>query len=217
MQYFGGIMKTIEIDLDTLKKLKNLKIRPDESLSSVVGRLAVYGYDWQPLTEEFKKELEESQYSEGVEIENIEEFCDSLCDDEEEGEDEDEIEMYVRYPHEFRDEVDKLMAQKPIDLPAGMSLTEYLKSLPEADDKLIIELNESTVELLEGLSMLDESLDSTVQRIAGYGIIGEEIMTYGSIIEIQRLLREGKSVGHFKTVEEFNEHLKYLPKERIVV
>jgi hypothetical protein len=124
--------------------------------------------------------------------------------------------MYVRYPHEFRDEVDKLMAQKPIDLPAGMSLTEYLKSLPEVDDKLIIELNESTVELLEGLS-LDESLDSTVKRIAGIGIIGEEIMTYGSIIEIQRLLREGKSVGHFKTVEEFNEHLKYLPKERIVV
>ena len=108
------------------------------------------------------------------------------------------------------------MAQKPIDLPAGMSLTEYLKSLPEADDKLIIELNESTVELLEGLS-LDESLDSTVQKIAGIGIIGEEIMTYGSIIEIQRLLREGKSVGSFKTVEEFNEHLKYLPKERIVV
>jgi len=124
--------------------------------------------------------------------------------------------MYVRYPHEFRDEVDKLMAQKPIDLPAGMSLTEYLKSLPDADDKLIIELNESTVELLEGLS-LDESLDSTVQRIAGYGIGREEILTYGSIIEIQRLLREGKSVGSFKTVEEFNEHLKYLPKERIVV
>ena len=89
--------------------------------------------------------------------------------------------------------------------------------MPEADDKLIIELNESTVELLEGLSILDESLDSTVQRIAGIGIIGEEIMTYGSIIEIQRLLREGKSVGHFKTVEEFNEHLKYLLKERIVV
>ena len=211
-------MKTMEIDLDTLKKLKNLKIRPDESLSSVVGRLAVYGYDWEPLTEEFKKELEESQYSEGIEIENIEEFFDSLCDDvEEDGEDEDKIEMYVRYPHEFIDEVDKLMAQKPIDLPAGMSLTEYLKSLPEVDDKLIIELNESAVELLERLSILDESLDSTVQRIAGIGIIGEEIMTYGSIREIHRLLREGKSVGPFKTVEEFNEHLKYLPKEKILV
>lgn len=196
-------MKTIEIDSDTLKKLKKIKIRPDESLSSVVGRLAIYGYDWQPLTEEFIKE-----------IEDIEEIIKNSCD---EGVAEDEIEMYVRYPYEFIEEVDKLMAQKPIDLPAGMSLTEYLKSLPEADDKLIIELNESTVELLEGLSMLDESLDSTVQRIAGIGIIGEEIMTYGSIIEIQRLLREGKSVGHFKTVEEFNEHLKYLPKERIVV
>jgi len=205
---------TNEIDSDTLKKLKKIKIRPDESLSSVVGRLAIYGYDWQPLTEEFIKE-----------IEDIEEIIKNSCDEEvaeeddveEDGEDEDEIEMYVRYPYEFIEEVDKLMAQKPIDLPAGMSLTEYLKSLPDADDKLIIELNESTVELLEGLSMLDESLDSTVQRIAGIGIIGEEIMTYGSIIEIQRLLREGKSVGHFKTVEEFNEHLKYLPKERIVV
>lgn len=196
-------MKTIEIDSDTLKKLKKIKIRPDESLSSVVGRLAIYGYDWQPLTEEFIKE-----------IEDIEEIIKNSCD---EGVVEDEIEMYVRYPYEFIEEVDKLMAQKPIDLPVGMSLTEYLKSLHDADDKLIIELNESTVELLEGLSMLDESLDSTVQRIAGIGIIGEEIMTYGSIIEIQRLLREGKSVGHFKTVEEFNEHLKYLPKERIVV
>jgi hypothetical protein len=186
-----------------LKKLKKIKIRPDESLSSVVGRLAIYGYDWQPLTEEFIKE-----------IEDIEEIIKNSCD---EGVAEDEIEMYVRYPYEFIEEVDKLMAQKPIDLPVGMSLTEYLKSLPDADDKLIIELNESTVELLEGLSMLDESLDSTVQRIAGIGIIGEEIMTYGSIIEIQRLLREGKSVGHFKTVEEFNEHLKYLLKERIVV
>jgi hypothetical protein len=46
-------MKTIEIDSDTLKKLQKIKIRPDESLSSVVGRLAIYGYDWQPLTEEF--------------------------------------------------------------------------------------------------------------------------------------------------------------------
>ncbi|HZK72032.1 MAG TPA: hypothetical protein VFD03_11040 [Clostridia bacterium] len=42
-------------------------------------------------------------------------------------------------------------------------------------------------------------------------------MTYGSIREIHRLLREGKSVGPFKTVEEFNEHLKYLPKEKILV
>jgi predicted CopG family antitoxin len=212
-------MKTIEIDLDTLNKLKNLKIRPDESLSYVVGRLAVYGHDWEPLTEEFKKELEESSDSEYIKIENLDEYFNSLCDEdiEEDGEDEDEIEMYVRYPHEFIDEVDKLMAQEPIDLPAGMSLTEYLKSLPEADDKLIIELNESTVELLDGLKILDESLDSTVKRIAGIGIIGEEILTYGSIREIQRLLREGKSVGSFKTVEEFNEHLKYLPKERIVV
>ena len=34
IQHFGcvSIMKTIEIDSDTLKKLKNLKIRPDESL-----------------------------------------------------------------------------------------------------------------------------------------------------------------------------------------
>ncbi len=109
------------------------------------------------------------------------------------------------------------MAQKPIDLPASMSLTEYLKSLPEADDKLVIELNENTVELLDGLKILDESLNSTVKRIAGYGIDGEEIMSYGSIREIQRLLREGESVGPFKTVEEFNEHLKYLPKEKILV
>jgi len=48
-----SIMKTIEIDSDTLKKLQKIKIRPDESLSSVVCRLAIYGYDWQPLTEEF--------------------------------------------------------------------------------------------------------------------------------------------------------------------
>ena len=60
IQHFGcvSIMKTIEIDLDTLNKLKNLKIRPDESLSSVVGRLAVYSFDWEPLTEEFIKKLE---------------------------------------------------------------------------------------------------------------------------------------------------------------
>ena len=58
--------------------------------------------------------------------------------------------------------------------------------MPEADDKLIIELNESTVELLEGLSILDESLDSTVQRIAVIGIIGEEIMTYAVLHQLDQ-------------------------------
>ncbi|MHB8103812.1 MAG: hypothetical protein ACYDEF_17055 [Methanosarcina sp.] len=55
----GNGKTSIEIDSDTLKKLKKIKIRPDESLSSVVGRLAIYGYDWQPLTEEFIKEIED--------------------------------------------------------------------------------------------------------------------------------------------------------------
>ena len=96
-------MKTMEIDLDTLKKLKNLKIRPDESLSSVVGRLAVYGYDWEPLTEEFKKELEESLHSESIKIENFDEYFNSLCDEDIE-EDEEEIDMYVQYPIEFRED-----------------------------------------------------------------------------------------------------------------
>ena len=116
------MIKTIEIDLDTQKKLKNLKIRPDESLStrceitwfnfdtvlkrfhallhdfiwikkcipqvisfqllsSVVGRLAVYGYDWEPLSEEFLKELEEIEKEEPINSEDVEEFMDNLCDD----------------------------------------------------------------------------------------------------------------------------------------
>jgi hypothetical protein len=209
-------MKTIEVDLDTVEKLKNLKLRPDEPLSSVVGRLAVYCLDWEPLTDEFIKELEQLEQEKDISFVTIEELMDSLRNENFE-EDEEEIAMYEWYPPEYIKEIDELMAQKPIDLPAGMSITEYLKSLPEADDKLVIELNESTVELLEGLRIPNESLDSTVKRIASYGIEGEEIMSYGSIREIQRLLREGKSVGPFKTVEEFNEHLKYLPKEKILV
>jgi sulfur carrier protein ThiS len=109
------------------------------------------------------------------------------------------------------------MALKPIDLPDNMSLTDYLKSLPGADDKLVIELNGDTVELLKGLKILDESLDSTVKRIAVYGICEEGMLSYGSIREIQRLLREGKNVGPFGSLEEFNEHLKYLPKGKIFI
>jgi hypothetical protein len=89
--------------------------------------------------------------------------------------------------------------------------------LSEADDKRVIELSESTVELLERLGSSDESLDSIIKKIADCGIVGEEILSFGSIKEIQRLLREGRSVGPFNSVEEFNEHLKYLPKEKIIV
>lgn len=201
-------MKTIEVDLDTLERLKDLKLRPDESLNSVVGRLAVYCYDWEPLTEEFIKRLEELEQKKDNFV-SIEKLMDNLCDENIE-ETKEKIPAYKWYHPEFIEEIDDLMAQKPIDLPAGMSLSE-------ADDKLVIELNESSVELLEGITSPDESLDSTIKRIADYGIDGEEIMSYGSIREIQRLLREGKSVGPFKTVKEFNEHLKYLHKEKILV
>ncbi len=68
MQHFGGSMKTIEVDIDTFKKLKNLKLRPDEPLNSVVGRLAVYRFDWEPLSEEFLKELEETDKEEAISI-----------------------------------------------------------------------------------------------------------------------------------------------------
>jgi predicted CopG family antitoxin len=209
--------ETIEIDLDTLKELKNLKLRLDESLSSVIGRLAVYRYDWQPLTEEFIKKIEEIQHGKYTSFETIEELEDSLSDDDIDEEDEEEIDIYVRCPCEFIEEVNSLIAQPPIDLPDNMSLTDYLKSLPEVDDKLVIELNGDTAELLNGLKILDESLDSTVKRIAGYGIDEEGILSYGSIWEIQRLLREGKTIGPFESLEEFNEHLKYVPKEKIFI
>jgi hypothetical protein len=41
----------------------------------------------------------------------------------EEAEDKEEIAVYEWYPPEFIEGIDKLMAQKPIDLPVGMSLT----------------------------------------------------------------------------------------------
>ena len=73
------------------------------------------------MSEEFLKELEEIEKEELINSEDVEEFMDNLCDDNVE----EEIEAYEEYPPEIIDEVDKLMAQKPIDLPAGMSLTEY--------------------------------------------------------------------------------------------
>ena len=230
---------TIRLDPDTISLLKNIKLRPDESLASVIGRLAVYCYDWEPVNEATIKKLTEINKEECIQVPKgmtLLEFMDSNfcedCDDEccADGCDCCEIKglcpdceveddspgFYVPFNPEIIPEVNKLMAEQPIDMPAGMSFDEFIKSIPESDDNPIVTFDKNILELFEGFHQGEPIID-IIRAQATYFPDKEEILSYGSIHEIQRMLREdGIPVGSFKTVEEFNEHLKYLPKEKIL-
>ena len=230
------MVKIIELDQEAIKLLKKIKLRPDETLASVIGRLAVYCYDWEPLNEEFVKKMKERSKEPAISIEDIDEFFNSTfcedCDDECcidgcdcceikglcsdcEVED-DSVGCYVPFDPEIIPEVNKLMAEKPVDMPKEMTLEDFLKTIPEVKDEPIVELDDNIIELLGGFHK-GESILNIIKYRADYFPNTEEILTYGSIHEIQRILREeGKPIGSFKTETEFNEHLKYLPKEKVI-
>jgi len=58
---------TICLEPEVKELLKGLKIHPQESYNSVVKRLAANAYDWEPLSEESIKQIEEGlrDYREG--------------------------------------------------------------------------------------------------------------------------------------------------------
>ncbi len=58
---------TICLEPEVKELLKGLKIHPQESYNSVVKRLASNAYDWEPLSEESIKQIEEGlrDYREG--------------------------------------------------------------------------------------------------------------------------------------------------------
>jgi hypothetical protein len=217
------MVKTLEIDADTMELLKKIKLRPDETLASVIGRLAVYCYDWEPLNEEFIKKMENARSELAIPIEDIDEFfndifCDD-CNDEFDGDEDledDSTGVYIPFDPKIIPEVNKLMTEKPVDMPEGISFDEFIKNIPVVEDKSTVIFNDNIVELFEGF--YQRPLDiSMIHDQASYFPDKEEVLSYGSIHEIQRILREdNKPVGSFKTVEQFNEHLKYLPKEKII-
>ena len=232
----GIMVKTIELDSETMQLLKRIKLRPDESLTSVIGRLAVYCYDWEPLNEEFIKEMEERCKEPGIRIEDIDQYLiDSFCED---CDDEcciDECECceikglcsdceveddspgaYVPFDPRIIPEVNHLMSETPADMPKNMTLEDFINSIPPIEDEPVVALPDNVVELFEGFHK-GAPLTDVIRDQASYLPDREEILTYGSIHEIQRMLREdGIPVGSFKTVEQFNEHLKYLPKGKIL-
>ena len=58
---------TISIEPEVKELLKGLKIHPEETYNSVVKRLATNAYDWEPLSEETIKNIEQGlrDYAEG--------------------------------------------------------------------------------------------------------------------------------------------------------
>jgi type VI protein secretion system component Hcp len=49
--------ETVVLDDDVVKLLDGLRIRTDESLAQIIGRISVYAYDWEPLNPEEIKAL----------------------------------------------------------------------------------------------------------------------------------------------------------------
>jgi predicted transcriptional regulator len=70
-------MTTITIDPNVKELLDGLKFHPKETYNEVVKRLATNAYDWEPLSEEDIKDIEEGlrDYAEGkfYTLEEIEE------------------------------------------------------------------------------------------------------------------------------------------------